>query len=67
MDFTDKVKEELENRVSQIEDFINERGLGSEKLQKAKKVQRNVNLGIFLGGAVVIAGLTAWWLNRDDE
>ena len=62
-----KVKEELESRVKKIEDFIASKGIGSSKLSKARKVQRNVNLGVLLGSLFTVAGVVAWLLKGGDE
>ncbi len=70
MDIKEKAKAELENRLRKVEDLIAEKGVGSSYLSRAKRVQRNVNLTIFVGGIVAIAGLTAWALsknNREEE
>ena len=61
------VREEFEERIRRIEDFIEDRGLGSTQLRKAKKVQRNVNLGLLLGSLVTAAGVTIWLLNRGGD
>lgn len=63
MDINEKVKTELEGRVKKIEDFIADKGLGSKQLQKARRVQRNINLAVFAGSLIIIAGITAWALN----
>jgi hypothetical protein len=67
MDITKKAKEGLEQRIHDIEDFINEKGLGSGYLTKAKKAQRNVNIALVAVGALTIIGLAAWALSSDEE
>jgi len=67
MNITEKAKNELENRMTRLENFIADRGIGSSYLNRAKKVQRNVNLAIALGCVVTIAGITAWALSGSDE
>ncbi|MGM0532594.1 MAG: hypothetical protein ACQER7_14700 [Bacteroidota bacterium] len=59
------IKEELEGRVKRLEGFIEDRGLFSDKLKKAKKAQRNLNATIFLGSLITIAGIAIWAMNRD--
>ncbi len=59
MTIKETAKAELESRVRRIEDFIAERGVGSAQLARVKRVQRNINLAIVLGGIVTVAGLTA--------
>jgi ribosome-associated translation inhibitor RaiA len=67
MDINEKVKTELEERVKKIEDFIADRGLGSKQLQKARRAQRNVNLAVFVGSLVTIAGITVWALSSNSD
>lgn len=67
MDINEKVKTELEERVKKIEDFIADRGLGSKQLQKARRAQRNVNLAVFVGSLVTIAGITVWALTSNSD
>ena len=67
MDITERAKDELDKRINKIENFIANRGLGSDKLNKAKRMQRNVNLAVVLGGIITIAGITAWALTNSDN
>ena len=67
MDINEKVKTELEGRVKKIEDFIAYRGLGSKQLDKARRAQRNINLAVFVGSLVTIAGITVWALSSNSE
>jgi len=69
MDITKKAKEELHSRVEKLENFIAEKGVGSSYLEQAKKVQRNINLGILVASVITLAGITVWVINRmeDDE
>lgn len=67
MDITARAKDELDKRINKIENFIANRGLGSDKLNKAKKMQRNVNLAVVLGGIITIAGITVWALTNSDN
>ena len=67
MDITARAKDELDKRVYRIENFIENRGLGSDKLNKAKRIQRNVNLAVVLGGIITIAGITVWALTNSDN
>lgn len=59
------IKEELGARVKRLEGFIEDKGLFSEKLKKAKRAQRNINAVIFLGSLITIAGIAIWALNTD--
>ena len=67
MEFNKTIKEELEGRIKRLENFIESKGLGSGKLSKARKTQRNVNLAIFVGSLVTIVGVAFWALNRDND
>ncbi len=61
MDF----REEYEERMKKLESFIEEKGLGSAQLKKAKNVQKNLNAIVFLGGLITVAGIVIWALARD--
>lgn len=67
MDIKNKAKAELENRIQKVEDLIAQKGVGSSYLNSAKRTQRNINLAIFTGGIIAIAGLTAWVLSGSDS
>ena len=59
------LKKEYDERIKRLEGFIEEKGFGSRQLKKARKVQKTVNVSVFLGGLITLAGLTIWALNRD--
>ncbi len=59
------IKEEFETRVKRLEGFIEDKGLGSKQLKKARKVQRSINTVVFLGSVITVAGIMIWALNRD--
>ncbi len=67
MDITKKAKEEIEDRLDKIEDFIAKKGIGSSYLQKAHKTQRDINLLLALGGIITVAGLTLWMKTRGGD
>jgi len=67
MEFNEKIKGELEGRIKVLEDFIAEKGIGSKQLSKAKKVQRDGNIALFVGGLVTIAGLAIWAIKRNSD
>ena len=67
MDITKRAKEELDDRLNKIEEFIAKKGLGSNYLQKAQKTQRDINLVLVLGGIITIAGLALWMKGKDNE
>lgn len=60
MDYT----QEIEERLNRLEKLIEKEGIGSRPLNKVKKVQRNLNLGIAVGSLLTVAGLTVWLLNK---
>ncbi|MFP4064958.1 MAG: hypothetical protein ACLFN2_06950 [Bacteroidales bacterium] len=59
------IREEFDARVKRLESFIEDRGLGSKQLKKAKNAQKNVNAIILLGSLIVVAGIAVWALNSD--
>ena len=59
------IREEFEGRVKRIENFIENKGIGSKQLKKARKVQRRVNAVVLLGSIITVAGIAIWALNRD--
>jgi len=67
MEFNKEVKEELEKRIKRLEDFIADKGIGSSYLSRAKRVQRNMNVAVFVGSLITIAGLAVWVLNSDKD
>jgi ABC-type transport system involved in cytochrome bd biosynthesis fused ATPase/permease subunit len=67
MDIKEKAKATLENRIQKVERLIAEKGVGYSYLSRAQKVQRNINLAIFAGGIVAIAGLTIWALRNNKS
>lgn len=62
MSLKEKTIQEVEHRIEQIERSIAKNGVGSSYLSKAERVQRDVNIGLALGGLALIAGVTAWAL-----
>lgn len=68
MSLKEKTIEELENKIERIERVIAKKGIGSDYLSKAEKIQRNLNLALFFGGITLVTGLTAWaLLSSNDE
>tara|TARA_R110002049_G_scaffold300550_1_gene491498 strand:- start:590 stop:796 length:207 start_codon:yes stop_codon:yes gene_type:complete len=60
MSLKKKTQEELQNKIKEIEDLIAEKGVGSDYLSKAERVQRDLNLALILGGTAAVLGATAW-------
>jgi hypothetical protein len=64
MDLKNKTRAELEDRVKKLEKLISEKGVGSNYLSRAQRVQRDVNLALIFGGAAVVLGAAAWSLYK---
>lgn len=64
MDLKEKTREELADKIERLENIIARKGVGSEYLSKAERIQRDVNLALILGGVAVITGITAWTLYK---
>ncbi len=67
MDSNKGIKEELEGRIKKLEDYIKKRDLGSRQLVKARKAQRKISAGIFIGSLLTVAGITLWVINSDKD
>ena len=67
MDIKGKTRKELEKRVEKLERMIARKGVGSEYLQKAEKVQRDINLALILGTSAVVLGLAFWAASHFGE
>ena len=67
MEFSKSIKDELEGRIKKLEDFIESKGFGSGRLTKAKKNTEEVNLAVFAGSIVTVAGIAIWVLNRNHK
>jgi len=67
IDIKKRTKEELAARLKDLEDFISKKGIGSDYLARVEKVQRNVNIALFLGLSVTIVGLSIWLFSGKNE
>jgi NAD/NADP transhydrogenase beta subunit len=63
----DKTLKELDNKVNELEDFIAKNGIGSSYLSRAEKIQRNLNVGLFVGGVAFVGGVIAYTLLKSDD
>ena len=60
MNLKQRTKEELESKIHELEDFISKKGVGSGYLAKAERAQRNLNISLFFGMTLTVAGLFFW-------
>jgi hypothetical protein len=67
MNIQERAKEQLETRLQQVENFISTRGVGSRQLERAKRIQRNANLALLVGGSLFVSALAIWMLSNSDE
>ena len=58
------IKEKAKEMADKTDDFIAEKGLGSAQLEKAKQVQRGVNIAA-VAGVVIVAGVAMWLISRN--
>jgi len=64
MAIKEKTRKELEEKVKQLENLIAKKGIGSDYLSRAERVQRDINLALILGATTAVLGITAWTLYR---
>jgi hypothetical protein len=60
MSLKNRTQKELEAKIAEIESLIAKKGVGSDYLSKAERVQRDLNLALIMGGAAAVLGVTAW-------
>lgn len=60
MNIKEKTKKELEQRIEKLENIIASEGVGSGYLEKAERIQRDLNLALLLGTSAAVLGITAW-------
>jgi len=66
MNITEKTVEELQKRIDAIDDLIAQKGLGSSYLNKAKKIQRRINLSLIGVGALTVTAIVFWTFRHRD-
>jgi hypothetical protein len=62
MSLKNKSQKDLENKIKELENLIHKKGIGSDYLSKAERIQRDLNLALVLGGAAALVGAAAWSL-----
>lgn len=60
MALKEKTQKELEEKIEKLENLIAEKGVGSDYLSRAERVQRDLNLALILGVTTAVLGVTAW-------
>ncbi|MEX2436017.1 MAG: hypothetical protein WD735_04975 [Balneolaceae bacterium] len=60
MNVKEKTKKELEQRIEKLENIIASEGVGSDYLEKAERIQRDLNLALLLGTSAAVLGISAW-------
>ena len=59
MSLKEKTRKELEEKVEALENLIAKKGIGSDYLEKAERIQRDLNLALILGTTATLLGITA--------
>ncbi len=67
MNLKERTRKELEEKIENLENIIAKRGLGSDYLAKAEKIQRDANLAIILGSVTAVLGIAAWSVIRSND
>lgn len=57
----------LEEIRKELEDLISERGLGSDQLAKVERMQRDINIALFLAGTATVIGIMAYTISKLRE
>lgn len=64
MDLKKISRQELEDKIERLERLIAKKGIGSEYLSRAERIQRDLNLAVMLGGATLLLGATAYTIYK---
>jgi hypothetical protein len=67
MNTKEKTANEIEKRLNKVESLIAEKGVGSDYLSRAHRMQRDLNIALFAGSVGLIAGISvlAWFRLKD--
>lgn len=66
MNIKERTIQEIQDRLNKIDNLIANKGVGSQYLDKAKRIQRNLNLTLLAVGVVTVAGIAIWAANSRD-
>jgi glycyl-tRNA synthetase beta subunit len=67
MNLKEKTKQELEQRIEKLENIIASEGVGSDYLEKAERIQRDLNLALLLGTSAAVLGISAWAIYKMND
>lgn len=63
----ESTKDALERRVKALEGIIARKGVGADYVQRARRIQRDINIALMLGAATAAIGVAAWALLRSGK
>lgn len=67
MNTKEKTVSKIEERLNKMERLIAEKGVGSDYLSRAERVQRDLNIALFAGAVGLAAGIGVWaWFKMKD-
>jgi len=67
MNTKEKTVNEIQKRLNEVERLIAEKGVGSDYLSRAHRVQRDLNIALFAGSVGLVAGIGIWaWIQLRD-
>jgi len=67
MNTKEKTVKKIEDRLNKMERLIAEKGVGSDYLSRAERVQRDVNIALFAGAVGLATGFGVWaWYKMKD-
>jgi cytoskeletal protein RodZ len=66
MNIKERTIQEITDRLNKIDNLIANKGVGSQYLDKAKRIQRNLNITLLAVGVVTVAGIAIWAANSRD-